>query len=941
MPPDDPPAQDAQPVPPDFLAWADRFNQARGWKTLRGKGGTGNTSPRDHLRKALTPATAAAEKAAAELERTTALCKSLAARIRKTPDGPQKDELQAILDRMTDEMYVAQMSKGAADRLLLARQNALARLESVEGDLRSELGKERDALRDLQRQARRDGPAAPPDPAEARALMDRHDAVQARVNAARDEVLKVDVPDGSPEAEFRAIQTTEFKLLFALLEKAILLFKAGRGAEALAEVQAAEDRLATFAAARRGAQKALVRPSRHPEIDNDIDRARTHIAAIRAAGFDWQANALEVELNTRVMAFDTGRNSAPVAELARPVHAQAETCEALRAPLGAFLNLDAQIRARIALLRELGNAAGADRFLTDWNNNARHSISVETMMGTDLLKAIEVEVRAARDARLAPQNIDPAALKKQVTALKYQWAGMFTGKTLTDTRTGTEKGERADKRIPRAALDEIGIKLMSAEMLLASNSVAALKTANDYVADIARYETAVISNPKDYVKIEKEVARADEIVKRMATKYVLYLPREQGELRARLDRFKEEYPARSPDGALPEAQALAKAAADLKLQVQGLHQRHKQFGYDIGMLNLLLDQMNTLLDGHKVDGTKLSGYDGKLQDQRREAITLADKRDDASLTRASDIVARAIVDAEAALALLYAWNARGRDKDRLDSGGQRRDMTAIEQDALRGQKAAEAEKALREAFKTLAKETAARIKEVRKGYADLRLDKSEVEALALQQDGLVKEAEQSRDYKDATARMTALRDQADRLDASAVELQSFNKLPVDAAARKCADSIRAFLGTVDACEAEIAKKGGAAALQLNPASVKAYFDALRKALPTARIDAMEKGGTDLAALLADRRESALEDALAASGLMPGGGSGGQGRADDKAARALREEVLGHVRALLRAFETSAAIQKFARQTLVTDATLGPARQALLRFQVTCLKSLAA
>lgn len=920
MPDDDKVIDTTDEVTP-FDDWVAKFNKLKGWKKLRvPKGAKGaKRSPKSLLQEGVDKASQDARTADAKQMEARLMVLALSNQLKEAKSRKDRERISAELDKAREVFADARATVIASDIQLKARQAILKELTELEDGLDTalaDIGGEINTLTRTKRDQEEKG-TAPDLTEEARqTFMRRHQSLQDSVNKARATPISIASPDGGPPMIVNSVNTPEYKILFAMLQQALLQFQTGDADKADATLEATAKALRDFVQSRERSEAQM---SPHPEIDTTLSVARQHIAAVRAAGFDTQAGTLESEAIRIAGDFLKVRATTPpskMTEATAPARDFREKCEGLRADLQTFRDIDREIDQGIAALRGLKADTDADDLGSEWTDRTQIRIEDDIREGRDLLRLIGLALKRARDSALS-EVTDPGALRKQLLDLKQSYEDMFKHdrkgerKTMSDGHGG-RKGVKKDGSIPREALDEIEIKLLSAEMLLKSNSPEALKTAKGYIDSIASYETSVQEGGDTYDEIKDYISEIQELVDRMAGKYVAYEGKAQAEVRIRFEKFQEGYALMESGAALQEAQAIFSQARKLKDKIQLLHGKFKTFESEADKLEDRLDTLGSILKGFRIDDLKLTGYHGALRETLLNARDKAQGRSDSDLAKATKEVTDARVQAENWIDVAETRIFDG--KEELD-GPQRGEWTKIKGDVYDGQQKANTATQQEEAFKTAAKDLDKRLDKVRSTFKDLKLDKSEVEAAIVQLDGIRKQAKSGRDYAEALNALKPLEKSIEGFEADALGLEGFNKLPVDKAAAESIRLIEAFGKSADLVRSAIQQKGGAKTAGLDDTAsgaVDAFLDEVKDLLAPGVFGPLTKAADELARTASNR---------------------------DKAARAARETALGQVRYFMRVLDASPLVRKFVTQTFVGETGFGAARQSLNRLEMTLLKAL--
>ena len=919
-------ADDRKAVAEKLKAWIEKFNKAKGWQTIAVPGAAKGavTTIKGSLKKAL--AEAKAQRATAERlsdKATQAADAAEKALAEAKGKNARKQAERACLDAKEEAAFrFAEFEQASRD--VLDRDAALKALRSSESDLnvnRNEIVSEVLDLRAKVEGLGKDQGIATLDDDTVGAFLARHQKVAAAVDAARAMVIEVPDRQGGEPKKIQGVNTPEYKLLFAMLEKALLIFQSGDAAGAGAALDKAEEKLKEFLVARRTAARST---DNFREAAPSVAAARAKIDILRKAGFEGLANVNAAKLVERGQAFAEQRPNATaehrddLVESLRKLDIEIQQQVEM---LGQFTTLKARYETGLEALRSLGKADKAkdldDGFV---DTKTARTVAAAIMAGEGRLEELDGEVDAARRALLEAKNADPAKLEEKIARMDAFFAEVLKMRDTSKIRQlgpgGAEK--RATHNIPDAAIKELEYRIGAAKMMMKSDHPDALALAQQYIAGVEDFETGVLEGGKTYEKVETKIDEIEVLVERMATKYVAYDPQRQADVRQKLESFKETYQTTPADEAFAEASEIFREARDLKTAFQNALKAYEAFLAKAKRVDGLLDDVGKRLiftdipkDAEK-DVHRFTGYHGTLRADLDRQRTKAESRDPTDIAQAGDEVDR--IETKANTLLATAQKALdvhySRDPNRMAEFRASDAWKTLSADAVKGEEDRKARDAQKKDFKAKYDAAEKTLAKLAKTHERLKLDVDEIKALGLRLKGAKQAADSDDDWAAALTLLgTEIQPQIDRLAENTGKLDAAldtKTAPIDATCLKCVQLLVAVGTKVGDVRTAIKDRGGlqSAKLALDASAQKAvadYLDTLEKSLATERFQPLLDAAKTL-----QKSKGKL----------------------DKDARKARENMLAQIRATMRLLDGSSALRLFRRQPFLPDIGLDAARAQL-------------
>jgi len=916
-------------LPAEITAWIDAFNKARGWRTLSAPKPDGvrlMKTPEHRFTERHQQATAEVAEAFSELRQIQRKVEAVRAQAEALDPGDARARVEVHLERFEDQEANAKAEYQAKRALQQRRALYVQQLSDIESDLRSDLTGTRRQIDALEErvEGQADDPTATMDKDVYRQFQWAHDGARDNIEHARAQIVEMEkAGDGGVIRSYAAINVTEYKILYGMLEKAMLTFRLGDVDGATAIIRDTNKKLGEFRAARTEMKIHRELDSFDSRLESELDQIRANIGTMRSGGFAAAADKYETANRVLVAKIQQLHKTSPDTvydTFSQTVSGQAIESAQAAGGVREYLKYHARIMDQIKSLRVVGSAAAA---AADLHQDALERHVPGENVGTEIytikgrLDAILADLKILRGVAMRAENIDVEALNGQLAGLKAGYDEMFkhkrdgTIRTQKDSQTQKAKGVKKDRKIPREALDEIELKLLAADQLLASNSVDAVREAQQYLDEVQSFAKSVGEEPDDYKLIASQMKDASERIARMATKYAAYEIARRMDLKARQEKFEGAYRGQSPEMSKDQSNQLFIEAKALKVEVQGLAGLYNQFGNDAKKADKLVANLGKRISEFQIGDVAIEGYHGQFVNQLRDARSTADDRDEASLKTAQKDVTGIIESLEEQIAVVK--KRAGADRSVLD-GAELAVWSALKSDAVAGQ-LHQNEIAVKQAeFNDKQAALSDKIDGLVKRFKELKLDPTDVEVAKQRIDALKKEMAASDDYDDALSRLAALDAEAARMDATATEMADFKALGVDKAARQCTDNIRSFTQNVSDFINVIKATGDVAAeLALSEGDLRDYLKTVSSAIKD----------SDLTALEANAKT------LAAATVL------------DKPTRQARESALATVRSMMAALQDYAPVLHYRLQPFTAgDPAYYAALKALPRLEIKLLTAIA-
>lgn len=914
--------------------WIAKFNKEKGWKNIKApspKGEKLKKSPVHRLEEKHEQAKIEAENAQNKWEQLAAKVEESKLAVENLKKGDKLKQAKAALAKLEVKAAEARVKYEAKFEVLTQRGQALQRIITVEARLDTLLDNIVDEIKELE--SREIDPTKSATKDEIAAYQKSHDKVARSIGDARAETFTMRETDGdeSIDRTYSIINKVEYKILFGMLEKAMLIFRIDGMKEAKAQLQSTVYKLNEFRSARTG--KVEKTDTKDRGLDTELANAGSNISYLRTRGYTDAADDLEEtrqSLRSMIKKMSPSEPNKVHGNLGNTVKDFAEHClEEMRAA-GKIAEIHAQIETKIEGLRSLNQgklAIGHETKLKGFDPGIGIKLSI--YIAEDHLKLIEKDVNDSRAKAMGESKLNLRDLRGEVNLRRDVYGQMFKHdksgaiKTQKDRETQLPKNVKKDSKIPREALDEIELRLGVADMLLACNSIETLKQVPGYMDSLRSFEDSVVGDSDKYSSIAKALSKANEKIQRMEQKYRQYEIGERMQLKDELDKLEGAYRAQSPAETQARAVALLSQATKLKEKVQKLNKSYEEIKHSAGKITESIDQLGDLLDGmvitelkgknikgKKIKSVKLDGYYGKSTQELKDAQAIASKRDGKSLTEAKDLLKK--LDAEITDRIRVAIKHREVGRGKLDPG-ESKTWRDLKKDAVEGQIHDIEKKQDREKFNDKQKEVLKIIEKVADKYKKLKLNSAELDLIKQRIVMMTEEIAGSEEYVDGIERLEKLKTEVEGLKTEAASTAKISKMGVVDAAKDYCVKVEAFAEFAGGLFKRIAKTATfKQSLSSEAGDIKSFLEAVASVVSK----------DELKNLLGNAGRVADPDAL-----------------DDEARKA-RETALMGIRAMKAALDTYGPVKHFRSQPFEPgNVSLGEASKALPRLEIKLLTAL--
>ena len=931
-----------KPLAPEvsFDKWIEKFNAAKGWKRIsvpkpdvlsrREDGEKFRTSTEDHFARQIEGIGTKDEiDKQLALDRKALSDKQLELAGEKDEGKQQtlRDEIAKLTEAIDEGVGDLKTLEGLTKRLDALRQ--------VEGGVPQELKDLRKRLESLQDQVEKGAVKINPDDPAAKRFRTFHDMVSGNIENARQEVMTFTTVEKGKEVtrNFAIINSKEYKVLFGRLEAALLLFQLGKTDEATAEVQKAQDELGQFRTVRTGAEKITPPVSLSGKIDAEMHITETMIHALRQAGFGFAADATKDKMDSLTLLI-RGDLTAGVPDI-EGKHLGA--CERLSEQATMDVETTVQVRQMLA-----DAARDARAMRTNGWRSRPHRVEEKiaafipgAKMSDALTAAEEIRDYAAQKLEeslredMKAEKIDPVKQAQKLKDLQQRYDALFKHdsdgamKMIKDTKTGLMKGDKINSDIPRATLEEIELRVKAAEQLMNSDSIDALKMADNYLNNVGVFLKNIEEHPHVYASFKDDLKEIRKRMNGLDKDYALYEVGQRMDLKAELEKLDKDYMTKPQAEVQQKIEALDGKITKYKDLVSGLRGQKKS-------LIKLADEVDKTLKGigeklkkdFKISSKsdpeeqKFTGYYGPLTGELAEARAVIERRTKESLNEAQTLLTDLKIKADRSLKLITDYKKDPKTlndtnyeaaKDFLNESGQ-------------AQKDHNADLAAEPTFQKAVEEMERQEKLLEGLLKKLKSDPSDLQALKSELDGIEKAVKKDKsflkgieDIKPLSARMTKL-----LLDAT--NAGQIVDAALGDAAKMVAKSVTDFRAQVS----EFYDKVIVPAADNNGVSDLAAFD-------TGKIKAF------LNSIVAAIPEKALGELESAARTVA------DGTLDIAVRKNARKTALAHVRSLMAVMDGFKPVSHFRTHTFgdtTANAAFTGARQALPRLEIRLLTAIA-
>lgn len=838
----------------------------------------------------------------------------------------ERDRITAAIEALEEQVAANLMELDVAAKIAARVQ----RLDDAEGELDEVKADTLQKIADLQGQL----PADAVDlntldakrVAEFRAL---HVGVQRNIDHARAEIVTLARPtrSGPKEDKFSVINSTEYKILFGMLEQSVLELQLGKLDDAFATVNAAAQLLVTYRNARTGADPVAQKPGLVPGLDAPMQAAMSRIEDLEKRGFATAVadlrnrhDALENTIRTG-LANNEPDLAAVHAGTARALEADAE------AALADYIKVEkllAEARKDIATMRGNGHIHRPKRAEAKITAYQPGDSTQDALERAGEIRAYAAEKLAdTRKDDLRRAGMSDADLRKQLDDIKHRFDAFLKTdksgdrKTRKDDKTGQQKLVPKSSKLPDGAVAEIELQLLAAEQLIASGAIDALRMAASYFDGVENFIGAIENDPKIYKTLEGRFDKLDEKIAKIEKSYGLYEPGQRLDLKAEAGDLRKGHLTRLQSDVADDIDALDAKVDDFKAKVKGLRQRKRALEKVADEREATLKKIGAALaarNGTMNEENPFDGYHGGDADRLKTLRAKISERSERSLDEAAQI----IVEMGNLKGILDALERQNKGEALpIDQMSAAFDFVA---DARQGQKAHDDNQAKKKDFNDKRSEAKKIIAKATDRTKDIKGDPTELEALENERVALVAETKDSGKYIEGLTKMDALVIRATRLSNDAKAAAAILDADLESAAVACAQGVRAFRGHVAGFVQKVVAPVGMtdAGNQLDDpalydrAKIEGLITAIVKAMPDAIIDRLDSN----AAILADRQAAAKDRKIA------------------------RKEALLAVRALMGVFDGFDPLAVFRSHPFKDEsiAALESARKALPRLEIRFLKT---
>ncbi|MGC1505273.1 MAG: hypothetical protein WA782_14180 [Sulfitobacter sp.] len=913
--------------------WISAFNRARGWKSLRGR----NESRPDAENLRASPKQQLQEDRAFALDgdRTSLLRDVIAdqeSRLDALNNAITNPQPAADIDALTLERdaLLQEHNEDKADLAIVERVDAhVAQLRAVEGHLRDDLSNVRGEIRALEAA----GPAVDPESLDQDLLAQfrqKHVMVQGNIEKARAEVMKITSESDGKTLSYAIINGTEYKILFGMLEQAILIVGTGDLAAAIDRVEKTQIQLNTFRTARTGATVLTPPVSEHGDLDGPMGEVETQISLLRGKGmptaaeqFGFRLEALSAKIKQAVAANTPDLRKTFLKEV---TDLGKETMEA-RSQALQVLQIWADARTDIATLRANGHRVRPERCQRKLDDCIRLA-EVQAHMPLVLADARKVAdyVRArldiSKEQDLRRANLDPAEMQQELAALDDRYNDFFKKNrkgeiaTQKDTKSGNKKGKKKNSKLPRGALEEIELRMLAAKQLVESDSVDALKTADEYLAGVSNFINAIETDPNVYVRLAEEFTRVEKKIAKTKKLFPLYQPGRLLDLKAELDALKANHLTRAQDAVTRDTDDLLERIVAFRAEMLELQTLKRALAKQADGVDKIIGSIGDRLKKDKSGFVKFDGYYGPEVARMATIRDQIAERSPVSLKEAAAGLIEINGNLGWLLSLLKKQKA-GKDLDQTES----EHVEGLVSVARSGQLDHDANEAKKKDFSKGISELTKIVDGAKEVLKNLKADPNEITGLEAERDGLEAETTKSGAYIDGLAKLEGLNSRAIQISDDARKASEILDTDLATAANNCARAVDLFavkLGTfVEDIIEPAGETNGQNQLDLPPfdaASIRGFFTKLQGSLQKVNIAEMSRQS----ARVADRSQT-LSDRKKA-----------------------RKTALQELRKLMALFDSFAPMQHFRTHPFAKGEAsdrLVSARQALPRLEMRLLTAI--
>ena len=933
--------------------WIEKFNTAKGWKRLKAPKPSklGLRDPEEKFRSSgeerfERKLDALGDPVDLQQKIDTSKQSKVALELRKVQENDADEKLK--IDNDIEKLDQDIQDKEAELKLIGMLDKMLKTVQKVEATLPEDLKRQQDRLLELELELEQstfkissyteteDGKN------EIAGFIKLHDGVAQNIENARQDVMSV-VETGSNGVpvtrNYAAINSKEYKILFGILEEAMLQFRMGKLDDARAAVQKAQDQMWVFRSARTGAE-AITPPERFGgDIDKELMLAESAIFSLRAKGYVPAADKHQTALDDLVLKLRGAVNSNAtdiVEKFLGEAEALSEACAIDQDHTRQIAKFLSKANQDIQAMQANGHEVHPERVakrIRDFVAGADLQKAHETAEGIADYAGEQLERTKARD--LKKRDIDPVALEQDFNALTTRFGKMFKHekdgsiRMITDTKSGEKKGVKKNDDLPRETLEEIDLRIKAAEQLMKSDSVDALALAEIYVGNVGIFLDNIENHPKIYAGFAD---RLKELTKKMSgieKDYPLYEVAKRADLKFNFEKVKKDYMTKPQAEVVKKLDETQEAFTAFRKEVSGLRSTKRSLAKLADSIEKTIDEVGSVLkkdyeinSAPTVEESKFSGYYGPFRSDLESARAQIAQRTGDTLGAATTALADLKKKVDRGLALLKDYKSK-RDKlspqDILDA----KDVMI---EAGRGQQKHNADEKDKPTFLKAIEELERQSGLVEGMQKKLRSDPSTREALDSEISGIKDEIKASGAYVEGLERLKPISARMARLLVAASNATEIVDSTLPEAAVKTVKSVNEFMAGVKVFYDKVIHPAATVTTDngtsneiddgaFDEAKIKAYLNSIIAAIPQKALDE-----------LADATAQTANKDLA-----------------ETARRAARKTALAAVRALtavLEDFKPTAhfRLHSFADVNAVTS--YNAARHALPRLEMRLLTAIA-
>ncbi|HMO06439.1 MAG TPA: hypothetical protein PKD10_02175 [Paracoccaceae bacterium] len=780
-----PEGQNAPVIDVAIRDWIQKFNKAKGWdsysvpkpESLKVKDPAAKlkASPKSFYDKGLDEI-GKREDVVSALDDAKKAVADLMVALGNETDPAKIRQLEKELQEKEEELSEQQAELDLFDRYT----KRMKQVQDAEQDLPKELadlGVSIEGLRDQVEKGAVD--LATLDAGELARFRDFHDMVSKNVEKWRQEVIPLtrETDSGTETQYFAVLNSKEYKLLFGMLEEAILLLQLGKLDEAKAKVQAVSDLMVEFRNARTGAEPITQREQLDPALDEPLMQAEASIEALRRGGFGFCADARQTEFDTLTGKIRTEK-SAKTPDIGKLFKAEAS---------GLVLALRQDVEAMHKVEKLIGEAA-QDRLSMLANGHVHRPKRIQDMINKfipgpkaadNVVAAMEIRTYAAEklkeatDADLKGAKIDKPKLDKQHEEMKKRYAQLA----------------EQIKKLPPEVKSEIDLQLLAAGQLLESDSVDALREAQRYLKGIDIFIGNIEKYPKVYADFKERLANTDKAIKKIGSDYPMYEIGARSDLQLELDLLVKSYMTRNQKQVLDSITDIDKRVGEFRDLCKELRGKKRVAFKMADALTKSLDEVGKTLEKHLSDGfVKFDGYHGSLRGELGTARAKVEKRTEEMIDAGTKDLTDLKIKVDALVKNIAAYRS---DKGKMKPADLQ-SVTGFLSDARNAQVDHDNNEAKKKEFEAAKDEVKKAVEKAQKAYKAIKADPSDLDAIETERETIGKEIKTSHAYIDGLKRMKTLLARVQKLAASAGLASEILDATMGDAAKTCVEKVNAF-----------------------------------------------------------------------------------------------------------------------------------------------------